>query len=989
MSEAKPWPLPPLRPLVDRGDLTPEQPMTPASIASPRPTPPQPKELHQPQPQPQPLRKVETPLPPLERVGVGQGEMLCIPATTAGDVADVAPKSPSQLSPSPFHSPPMSGQYAPVSSPVAEVAPETDALVPGLSLDAGTATVATTTTTDATAVMMEVDETPSLEVPTTPAPPTDVGSATAAAAWAPSQVPPPPPPPSPSGSSLADALKEYLQLQQDAAPIQIVTRMRKLLNPTLEAESDANEDADTTTARMRQSWAWIIDEGWVPRLLGWCEDPSNLVLQHECAWLLSNLASISDREAQRVIDYGGFATAVLVLQRAANADTSAMTKETKRHTSLLVKQVMWLLRNLAANGPAACQRALNSGVLTATMLHMRKTMEGITNLTRFPVLEMLQAFVRIPVLFEALELFETSAAMMVHLAQHQPMHTLVRAAERQFFLVFSGCLAMPMRLPDELAENEAYAPVIATMRSIIKRGALGIRQLLDSSAWDEPFPDERYTRALETVAQDGSAVLLNRLHTQLVDAIAPKGAHAERLWQMVYVVMWAWAGLSFGPPEVVQRLLDHEITNYFTQLVGNPNMHKDAVDLREHVLCGLHNLINLEVPPAEGHASADRMVDDLTSDILPATAGVLPEWKARHVTSALGSAKVMRALIGTMQMGVEDQCALATGILHGLARYADAAQKATMVQLGALHACKLYLSRASMPRRTTVAEFAVRPETSTVVQIVADLAGACIAQRTAEPNELSTRPDLCTILTELQEAQTSQHQHQLAATFQNAVILLSEMYARPTQKASAASKRGKNVGGDEDASMSPRPASPPAQKTKKKATAKSRLAEAERAAAEAAVALEAANAAVAAAASQARGKAKKASAEEVKALLEPHINRSKSSKAATKTAAAAAPVKPILASPKPKQLKVKKPLGTPVRAANAADGDSSAVSASSEQPKKKKPKIASTKVTTAPVSQKKPAQTTTVPKKKAAAPVSSSESEEDEEEEADEEEDDE
>jgi hypothetical protein len=910
---------------------------------------------------------------------VGRGEMLFVPVTA--DTVAASSAEPPLLPPPPLHSPPMSGHYAPKCSPVAEEQ-VTDRAVTVLSLDPGTTATAGTTLT-MTDVAMEVDETPKLE----PIEPTVSPSTASAPATEPTLSVPPPSP-----SSLADALKAYLKLQQNAAPLQIVTHMRKLLNPSLEADADANEDADATTARMKSSWAWIVDEGWVPRLLAWCEDPTNLVLQHECAWLLSNLASISDQEAQRVIDYGGFATAVLVLQRASSTDTSSMTKETKRHTSLLIKQVMWLLRNLAANGPGACQRALNSGVLDATMLHLRKTMEGITSLARFPVLEMVQAFVRIPVMFEALELFETSAAMLVHIVQHQPMHPLVRAAERQFFQVFGGCLVMPMRLPDELAENEAYEPVITTMRSIIKRGALGIRQLLDSSASEETFPDERYLRALEMVAPDGSPVLLNRLHAQLVDAIAPKGAHAERLWQMVYVIMWAWAGLSFGPPTVVQKLLEHDITNYFTQLVGNPHVHKDAVDLREHVLCGLHNLVNLEVPPAADDA-ADHMTDDLTSDIMPAEVAVVPEWKFEHVTTALETAKAMRALVGTMQMGVEDQCALATGILHGLTRYADRKQKATMVQVGALHACKLYLTRSSMPRKTTVSEFAVRQETSTIVQIVADLASACIAERTAEPEEFSTRADLCTSLTELQEAQSSLHQHQLAATFQNAVILLTEMYALPSKKAAAAAaadaaKRSKDA--EEDEPMSPRPASPAAIKTKKP-TAKSRLAESERVAAAAAAALEAA---VAAASKPKVANIKKATGEEVKTLMEPHLNRSKSAKAASKSAAAVA----AMTSPKPKQHKVKKPLVTHGRAAKSADGDDSGVSTSSEQPKQKKPKIApSQKAVSAAASssssssQKKPAAATVaaskakpVLKKKAAAPVSSESEAEDEEEDEDE-----
>jgi len=551
--------------------------------------------------------------------------------------------------------------------------------------------------------------------------------------------------------ALTLTLNRYLSLAPTVTPLDVVSQIRELVSPALSSlplngrtGGDEHVDEAQAKATLKASFARIMDQGWIPRLLGWCTDQDNLLLQFECAWVLSNLAYTSDEEAQRLIDGGAFEVCVTVLQgverrqqRGSQQLTSSPqpTPEDGRALLKIISQVVWLLRNLTTNDDAgACRRALHAGVLQTVMHHLKNIVQGMLHMIQVMPPEMLSKQLQLAPIRDTMELWETSAALLCHLCQFQPLHDVVRQNEADLLLVFAGSLALSAVTPAITATT--IHPGVEHL--IIKRGAFGLRYLFDSSMSEIAFPADRYVRALSVVP-----TLLDRLHARMMECVN------QRNWDIVFALLWAWTGLSFGPEQVVTSVLSHPLLKYLLQLVANIHVHKDVRFLRMHTMCAVHNLMMLD----EEHLSS--------SDVKP-----------HHVQLAL-DAGVVKAILATMQLGALDVCEYAINVLAGLAHFGSGNHKVRMVHEGALMACEQLLLKYQDPKH------ALKDDVISSVRIVSTLASECVEMHWPENDEFKTDERLPGVLETIQKSQTSEQRDDVAQETRDAITWLRELYAVP------------------------------------------------------------------------------------------------------------------------------------------------------------------------------------------------------------------
>lgn len=586
--------------------------------------------------------------------------------------------------------------------------------------------------------------------------------------------------PEPEVDTLAETLKRYLTVSPAATPLEVVAQIRDFVSPLLcSSVTDANQQSDSEKAKiaLKVSFACATEQNWFPRLLHWCTDQDNIPLQYESVWVLSNLAFLSDADANRLIDWGAFEICVTILQGIQRKQTTLQSVHKGKANSdsglelmKLITQVNWLLRNLTTTGVQACRRALHAGVLQIVLQPLKNLVQGMLYMIQQMPVDKLTIQLQSTPMRATLELLETSTAVLSHMCQFQPLHDIIGQHEADLLFVFGGCLAF--RTSDSgrtetgkgttdttSSSSSSSASLVHGVRTqsismektIVKLGAFGLKYLFDSSTCETSFPVSRYEKTLVMLPD-----LLNRMHQRMEEFVE------QRSWDLVYAVLWAWTGLSFGPEKVVSVVLAHPLVQYLLHLVANVNVHKDARFLRMHTMCAVLNLM---------------MLDD--------TQVSSPDVKSQHVQLAL-NAGVIPAVLGTMYLGALDVCEYALNILAGLCHYADKVQKVHMVQQGALLACEHLLLKYQDPKH------ALKDDVISAVRIVAMLASECVEMRWPESSAFRTIEKLPVTLQVIESSQIVLQRDDVSHETRDAQIWLRELYAvpeRPPTQPTNVSKR--------------------------------------------------------------------------------------------------------------------------------------------------------------------------------------------------------
>lgn len=369
------------------------------------------------------------------------------------------------------------------------------------------------------------------------------------------------------------ALKSYLTLGEQTKPLEAVNLIR-----TMVSSDDTNHDCIER----------IIDQGWIPKLLNWFTDPTDPILQYECAWTLTNIASDRDEDTQLVIDHGGIEVCAQILRQMEERNTSTHADRTYRQQlSNLTEQCIWLLRNITTNGVAACKRVLHAGVLKIVMDILQPISEYYPTLfeasKKNAALASQIAFVH--------RLLEAGVTVLTHLCVYQPQHPFIKAQFDSVLQLFWSCthIGIPVAVTSRDAELSSTAESSASDTEILiqipLRGTFGLSALIEKDG---------------TADRIDAMLALPNFLTHMTTVLQMTFASRAN-WRLVWAILRLTSNLAFGHTNQVRQILEHKsLVPTLFQLVLSHENHRF---MQREILWTISNLLALDdgTPEAECH----------------------------------------------------------------------------------------------------------------------------------------------------------------------------------------------------------------------------------------------------------------------------------------------------------------------------------------------------------------------------------------------------